>query len=635
MKLKHIFFAMAASIAVLAGCQKPVELGPEEVTIVSPSETVIDVPVEGTEFTVSLKATVDWALQGYTDEVRSWLSISPDSGKAAKDAQTITVKVLANEDVDRKADIVFYGNIMCEAPLTINQPGAKGDGQNISIADFLAKKDTETEYTLTGVIGDISNGTSYYGFSLKDETGVISCPFPTNFSSYVSELHTGDKVSIKGVYSYYASKQQDQCANGEILSHEAASNENIQTVTVAQFIEKADPFSLYRMVGTVSGTVNANYCSFDLKDESGTIYVYSVNNASEYGSTIKAGDKVTLRGAYLYYASKSQHEVVDCTIESVEAGQGGGDNPNPGTDPDAIFSADFTAGQGDFTVDTKSGPEGVEIWKQSSQYGMVATAYVNDTDNASESWLISPVIDLSSETAAYLSFEHACNFFADIATAATEATVKVRVEGGEWAAVEGVKYPEKLSWTYVSSGSVDLSAYAGKKIQLAFVYTSTAAKAGTWEIKNMTITSEAGEEPGAPDIPDGAITWEITPDAQGWAEATDDTYGKGYSATVNGISVGYYQHESTSPAVAPKSDHIRVYKSSALKIKSEKAITKVILYCTGSDYCKNMLVLEGEGNGFTANTSSLTSEWTGNAQTIVAQADVAQVRISKIVFVCE
>ena len=54
MKLKHIFFAMAASIAVLAGCQKPVELGPEEVTIVSPSETVIDVPVEGTEFTVSL-----------------------------------------------------------------------------------------------------------------------------------------------------------------------------------------------------------------------------------------------------------------------------------------------------------------------------------------------------------------------------------------------------------------------------------------------------------------------------------------------------------------------------------------------------------------------------------------------------
>ena len=635
MKLKHIFFAMAASLAVFAGCQKPVDFGPEEVTIISPSETVIDVPVEGTEITVSLKATVDWALQGYTDEVRSWLSISPDSGKAAKDAQTITVKVLANEDVDRKADIVFYGNKMCKAPLTISQKGAKGDGQNISIADFLAKKDTETEYTLTGVIGDISNGASYYGFSLKDETGVVSCPFPTNFSNFASELHTGDRVSIKGKYSYYESKQQDQCANGEILSHEAASNENLQTVTVAQFIEKADPFSLYRMVGTVSGTVNSNYCSFDLKDESGSIYVYSVNNASEYGSTIKAGDKVTLRGAYLYYAAKSQHEVVDCTIESVEAGQGGGDNPGPGTDPKAIYSVDFTAGQGDFTVDTKNGPEAVDIWKQSSTYGMVATAYVDGTNYDSESWLISPVIDLSAEKTAYLSFEHACNFFSDIATAAKEVSVKVRIEGGEWTAVEGVNYPEKLSWTFVSSGSVDLSAYAGKKIQLAFVYTSTSTKAGTWEIKNVTVTSEAGEDPGTPDIPDGAITWDITPDAQGWAEATDDTYGKGYSATVDGISVGYYQYKSTSTAVAPSSDHIRVYKSSVLKIDSEKTITKVILYCTASDKCVDMTVLEGDGNGFTADTASLTIEWTGNAKNIVAQASNGQVRITKIVFVCE
>ena len=439
MKLKHIFFAMSASLAVLAGCQKPVDFGPEEVTINIPSGTVIDVPVEGTEFTVSLKATVDWALQGYTDEVRSWLSISPESGKAAKDAQTITVKVLANEDVDRKADIVFYGNKMCKAPLTISQKGAKG----------------------------------------------------------------------------------------------------------------------------------------------------------------------------------------------------GGDNPGPGTDPKAIYSVDFTAGQGDFTVDTKNGPEAVDIWKQSSTYGMVATAYVDGTNYDSESWLISPVIDLSAEKTAYLSFEHACNFFSDIATAAKEVSVKVRIEGGEWTAVEGVNYPEKLSWTFVSSGSVDLSAYAGKKIQLAFVYTSTSTKAGTWEIKNVTVTSEAGEDPGTPDIPDGAITWDITPDAQGWAEATDDTYGKGYSATVDGISVGYYQYKSTSTAIAPSSDHIRVYKSSVLKIDSEKTITKVILYCTASDKCVDMTVLEGDGNGFTADTASLTIEWTGNAKNIVAQASNGQVRITKIVFVCE
>ena len=221
MKLKHIFFAMAASIAVLAGCQKPVELGPEEVTIVSPSETVIDVPVEGTEFTVSLKATVDWALQGYTDEVRSWLSISPDSGKAAKDAQTITVKVLANEDVDRKADIVFYGNIMCKAPLTINQPGAKGVFETISVKEFLDLKDTKTEYAIHGKISDVSKNASgkYWGLTLTDETGSVACPFIENWDEF--PLKNGDIITIKGVYSYYEQKNQDQLANGTIIYHEA------------------------------------------------------------------------------------------------------------------------------------------------------------------------------------------------------------------------------------------------------------------------------------------------------------------------------------------------------------------------------------------------------------------------------
>ena len=47
--------------------------------------------------------------------------------------------------------------------------------------------------------------------------------------------------------------------------------------------------------------------------------------------------------------------------------------------------------------------------------------------------------------------------------------------------------PAQLSWTFVGSGNVSLSAFAGKKIQIGFKYTSTAAKAGTWEVKNVII----------------------------------------------------------------------------------------------------------------------------------------------------
>ena len=103
--------------------------------------------------------------------------------------------------------------------------------------------------------------------------------------------------------------------------------------TVAEFIEAADNNNYYELAGTVSG-FNPTYCSFDITDDTGKIYVYSVldNSKSEWGSKIQNGGKVTIYGKYLYYENKSQHEVVDAYIVSFTPGEGG-DNPggdNPG-----------------------------------------------------------------------------------------------------------------------------------------------------------------------------------------------------------------------------------------------------------------------------------------------------------------
>lgn len=121
MKYKSLFALAAASLTMLAACQKPVDLGPEKVVI--DSEATHEFPVEGGEYTIQLTATVDWSVQGYDEDVKSWLSVEPASGKASADPQTVTIKALANEGADRKADLVFYGNIMCKAPLTITQKG--------------------------------------------------------------------------------------------------------------------------------------------------------------------------------------------------------------------------------------------------------------------------------------------------------------------------------------------------------------------------------------------------------------------------------------------------------------------------------------------------------------------------------
>lgn len=112
----------------------------------------------------------------------------------------------------------------------------------------------------------------------------------------------------------------------------------VESLTVKEFIEKADTENYYRLSGKVSG-FSATYCSFDITDDTGKIYVYSVTDESkaEWTDKIRNGGTVVLQGKYLYYAQKSQHEVVDAIIESfTEGSQGGSDEP-----VDAVYFNDY------------------------------------------------------------------------------------------------------------------------------------------------------------------------------------------------------------------------------------------------------------------------------------------------------
>jgi hypothetical protein len=159
---------------------------------------------------------------------------------------------------------------------------------------------------------------------------------------------------------------------------------------------------------------------------------------------------------------------------------------------EAIYSNTFLESQGDFISHDIVGVENQTIWKQSTSYGMVATAYFNSANYDSESWLVSPQFDLTSATGVSLKFDQAMNYFSDIDTGKTQATVWVKENGGSWTQLTDVTYPDSLGWSFVSSGSIDLSAYQGKVIQIGFKYVSTSAKAGTWEIKNFVLQGAGG-----------------------------------------------------------------------------------------------------------------------------------------------
>lgn len=162
-------------------------------------------------------------------------------------------------------------------------------------------------------------------------------------------------------------------------------------------------------------------------------------------------------------------------------------------DPNEILNADFSTNCG-FTFEDGTLPEGLTyVWTRDSGYGyMKASAYKDKVNYAIDgAYLVSPEIDLTERTGVKLTFRHAVNYFASIDAAKEECTLHVREIGGAWGdAIAIPGWPETLSWSWADSGEIDLNAYAGKKIQIGFKYTSTAEKAGTWEVDNVVMTGK-------------------------------------------------------------------------------------------------------------------------------------------------
>lgn len=199
-------------------------------------------------------------------------------------------------------------------------------------------------------------------------------------------------------------------------------------------------------------------------------------------------------------------EVNDVQVYS----DGSGNVPTPEEEvtvtKDAPYVESFESGLGKFIIDNKEIGSLSFVWKHDASYKyMKASAYVNGTNNVTESWLTSPVINLTGVDKAVLTFDQAINFAKG---KASQYLTVVATEAGmnNWEPLT-ITYPESDSWNFVASGDVDLNKYAGKKVQLAFKYTSSSEIAATWEVKNVKVAAaengggtEPEPEPGTADL---------------------------------------------------------------------------------------------------------------------------------------
>lgn len=155
------------------------------------------------------------------------------------------------------------------------------------------------------------------------------------------------------------------------------------------------------------------------------------------------------------------------------------------------YTESFASSQGEFIVQDVSLPSGfTHIWNWDSQYGMVAKCIKGSTKYASESWLISPCVELPTDGKCIVTFRHAAKFFQN--TSQMTLWISTNYDSGSpssatWKQLTIPTYPTGQNWNWFESGEIDLSSFKGENISIAFKYTSTTSYAPQWEIKDFSI----------------------------------------------------------------------------------------------------------------------------------------------------
>ena len=322
------------------------------------------------------------------------------------------------------------------------------------------------------------------------------------------ETLNGLGVNIKGI----STEGEFNLADGTLTATAGTNNKDVAMYIDAQgTTATATAIILPTAASTDQTSLNL---TFNLNGQS---FTHTISDASifEKGTNVSFNAKLSINNG------KPVVTVGNATISNWTEKPGGDINVDfdGGTQPGGetvVLDESFATGQGSFTIDNKQLPngEGSFVWSLGSfndDKFMKASAYIGGTRYASESWLVSPPVDLSQAATATLTFDHAHNY---AGTAEEEFTLwATETSADNWQQLTIDKYGSEFNFT---TATIDLSAYAGKTIKFAFKYISTTAAAETWEIKNVKVVAN-GEGGGTVDPePEPGINLLTNPGFEDW-----------------------------------------------------------------------------------------------------------------------
>lgn len=121
-----------------------------------------------------------------------------------------------------------------------------------------------------------------------------------------------------------------------------------------------------------------------------------------------------------------------------------------------------------------------------------ASTFVNKANYASEGWFVSDEIDLANAIKPVISFNAAMNFlgkdkFTDHLVLKVSTDYTDDVKTATWTDLDFDNTGLGTSWTFKLISNIDLSAFKGQKVHIAFQYKGTEACAPTFEFRNLKI----------------------------------------------------------------------------------------------------------------------------------------------------
>ncbi len=190
------------------------------------------------------------------------------------------------------------------------------------------------------------------------------------------------------------------------------------------------------------------------------------------------------------------------------AGSGSGDSGSESY-PNVYIDESFAESLGSFISKSIVGSFS---WRTASNdYGQayaIMSGYSNGASQDAETWLISPEIDFSQETAASISFDYVINK-GEASAAASNHKMLISsnytgdVKTADWTEID-YNAINRNSWSFNSTGNLAIpTEMLGQgSVVIAFKYISSTETSSSWEIMNLLVTGENGGNVKVETVPD-------------------------------------------------------------------------------------------------------------------------------------